>query len=86
MVWLLGTLTIRSLEGGGYLVSRDFSVVETFTAVAVEEDGCVAEDIADEIVHCWFFEFASVLLAIAFETCRSFDLMFQKLTDICSST
>ena len=86
MVWFLGTLTIRSLEGGGYLVSGDFSVVETFTAFAVEEDGLVAEDTADESVHCRFFEFASVLLAIAIETCRSFDLFFQKLTDICSST
>jgi len=65
-----------------YLVSGDFGIVETFAAVAVEEDGFIAKDAADEIVHCGFFEFAAVLLAVAGETCRSFDLFFQEITDI----
>jgi len=75
--------------GGGegeYFVSGDFSVVKTFAAITVEEDGFVAKDTADEIIHGWFFEFASVLFAIAVEACRPFDLFLQKVTDIYSST
>ena len=64
------------------MVSRDFSVVEAFAALAVEENGFVAEDAADEIVHCWFFEFAPILLAVAVETRRPFYLFSQEIADI----
>lgn len=69
-----------------YLVSGDFGVVETFAAVAVEEDGFIAKDTADEVVHGRLFEFTSVLFAVALETCWSFDLFFQEITDIYTST
>jgi hypothetical protein len=64
------------------LVARDFCVIETFATVAVEEDGFIAKDVADEFIHCWFFEFTSVLFAIAVETCGTLNLFFQEVTDI----
>jgi len=66
----------------GYLISWDFCIIETFTAVTVEEDGFIAKDTADEFVHFWFFEFAAVLVAIALESCGSSNLVLEKVTDI----
>jgi hypothetical protein len=64
------------------LVAGDFSVVKTFTAVAVEEDGRISENTSNKFIHCWFLEFAAVFLAITVELGRSFDFLLQKVTDI----
>jgi hypothetical protein len=66
----------------GDLVSWDFCVVETFTAITIEEDGFIAKDTADEFIHFRFFEFAAVLRAIAAETCRSSNLILEKVANV----
>lgn len=82
MIWFLRTLSSEMRMRGKYRVSWNFSVVETLTALAVEEDGFIAENTADEIVHCRLFEFTTVLLAIAVESRRTFNLLSQKIADV----
>lgn len=49
--------------------------MKAFSTLAVEEDGRVAKDIVNEIVHGRFGEFAS-LAAGARETAWTFDFLF----------
>jgi len=65
-----------------YLVSRDLSIIKTLTALAVEEDGFIAEDAAYELIHCWFFKFAAILLSVATKARWTFNFFCQEITNI----
>ena len=57
-----------------YLISWDFGVVQTFAALTVQKDRLVPKDATNELIHRRFFEFASILLAIAIEARGTFNL------------
>jgi hypothetical protein len=50
----------------------------TFTS---QRDVAVAKNVIDQLIHCWFLELAPGA-SLAAKSSGSFDLFFQKLTNI----
>ena len=71
----------------GSLVARHFSLVETLSSVALEEDALVPEDARDETVHVGLREETTAILVgidggDRLELCGALDFMLQEIADV----
>ena len=59
--------------------------MQTFATLTVQRNVAVAKDIINELIHSWFLKFAAST-GLTTKLCRSFDLVCQKITNICHRT
>jgi hypothetical protein len=61
--------------------ARNLRVMQAFSAIALEGDVCIAEDVINETIHSRFLKLASIT-RLAAKSRRSTDFFCQEVADI----
>lgn len=64
-----------------YLVSRNLSTMQAFSAVTIQGNRFISENIVDQLIHSRLFK-GTTFASLALERCWSFDFFDKELVDI----